>query len=158
MHVSYASLVHSQNHTHTSAYIHTTHLSHTHPQHTPVTHTSTPHTCHTHIHTTHLLHTHPHHTPVAHTSTPHTCRTHIHTTHLSHTQAEHRESGKQAALKRVPIQDESELDDFMVEIDILAECKHSYIVGLYEAFFYDQALWVSDHANDPFSTSTELAG
>jgi len=46
----------------------------------------------------------------------------------------------------------------MVEIDILAECKHSYIVGLYEAFFYDQALWVSDCANDPFSTSTELAG
>lgn len=29
MHVSYASLVHSQNHTHTSAYIHTT-LTHTH--------------------------------------------------------------------------------------------------------------------------------
>ena len=31
----------------------------------------------------------------------------------------------------------------MVEIDILAECKHPNIVKLYEAFFYDQALWVS---------------
>lgn len=31
----------------------------------------------------------------------------------------------------------------MVEIDILAECKHPKIVKLFEAFFYDQALWVS---------------
>ena len=61
-------------------------------------------------------------------------------------QAEHRETGKLAALKRVPIQEESELDDFMVEIDILAECKHPNIVGLHEAFFYDEALWVSHTA------------
>ena len=53
------------------------------------------------------------------------------------------ESGKLAAMKRVPIQDDLELDDFMVEIDILAECKHRNIVGLHEAYFYDQALWVS---------------
>lgn len=46
-------------------------------------------------------------------------------------------------MKRVPIQDDTELDDFMVEIDILAECKHRNIVGLHEAYFYDQALWVS---------------
>ena len=46
-------------------------------------------------------------------------------------------------MKRVPIQDDTELDDFMVEIDILAECKHPNIVGLHEAYFYDQALWVS---------------
>lgn len=58
-------------------------------------------------------------------------------------QTEHRESGKLAAMKRVPIQDDTELDDFMVEIDILAECKHRNIVGLHEAYFYDQALWVS---------------
>ena len=57
--------------------------------------------------------------------------------------AEHRESGRLAALKRVPIQDETELDDFMVEIDILAECRSSNIVELYEAFFFDEALWVS---------------
>ena len=59
-------------------------------------------------------------------------------------QTEHMESGKFAAMKRVPIQDDTELDDFMVEIDILAECKHRNIVGLHEAYFYDQALWVSD--------------
>lgn len=52
------------------------------------------------------------------------------------------ESGNLAAMKRVPIQDDTELDDFMVEIDILAECKHRSIVGLHEAYFYDQALWV----------------
>ncbi len=45
-------------------------------------------------------------------------------------------------MKRVPIQDDTELEDFMVEIDILAEYKHPNIVGLYEAYFYDQALWV----------------
>ena len=57
-------------------------------------------------------------------------------------QAEHRESGALAALKRVPIQDETELEDFMVEIDILSECKHPNIVGLHEAFYFDHALWV----------------
>ena len=31
----------------------------------------------------------------------------------------------------------------MVEIDILTECKQTNIVGLYEAFFFDSALWVS---------------
>lgn len=46
-------------------------------------------------------------------------------------------------MKRVPIADDTELDDFMVEIDILADCKHQNIVGLHEAYFYDQALWVS---------------
>lgn len=45
-------------------------------------------------------------------------------------------------MKMVPIQEESELDDFMVEIDILAECSHPNIVKLYEAFFFDEALWV----------------
>lgn len=58
-------------------------------------------------------------------------------------QTEHRDSGKLAAMKRVPIQNETDLDDFMVEIEILAECKHRNIVGLHEAYFYDQALWVS---------------
>ena len=53
------------------------------------------------------------------------------------------ETGRLAALKRVPIGDETELDDFMVEIDILAECKHRRIVNLYEAFYFDSALWVS---------------
>lgn len=60
------------------------------------------------------------------------------------TQAENRETGVLAALKRVPIQDETELEDFMVEIDILTECKHSNIVGLHHAYYHDSALWVSE--------------
>ena len=62
--------------------------------------------------------------------------------HTHTCQAEEIESGRLAALKRVPIQDESELEDFMVEIDILAECKHHNIVQLYEAYYSDSTLWV----------------
>ena len=62
---------------------------------------------------------------------------------FSSLQTEHRQTGKLAALKTVPIIEENEMEDFMVEIDILAECKHPNIVGLHEAFFYDSKLWVS---------------
>ena len=41
------------------------------------------------------------------------------------------------------IRDETELDDFMVEIDILAECKHKNVINLYEAYYFDNKLWVS---------------
>ena len=43
------------------------------------------------------------------------------------------------------MKDESELDDFMVEIDILSECKHSHVVGMYEAYYHENKLWVSSH-------------
>ena len=33
----------------------------------------------------------------------------------------------------------------MVEIDILAECKHKNVVGLYEAYYFDNKLWVCSH-------------
>ncbi|XP_003383893.1 PREDICTED: serine/threonine-protein kinase 10-like [Amphimedon queenslandica] len=55
---------------------------------------------------------------------------------------EHRETGQLAALKTVPVADETEMEDFMVEIDILSECKHDNIVGLHQAFFYDNQLWI----------------
>ena len=48
----------------------------------------------------------------------------------------------EAAAKIVEIRDDTELDDFMVEIDILKECKHKNIVGLYEAYYFDNKLWV----------------
>jgi len=44
----------------------------------------------------------------------------------------------------------------MVEIDILAECKHPKIVKLFEAFFYDQALWVSWTSADSETVSRKL--
>ena len=58
-------------------------------------------------------------------------------------QTEHTETHALAALKKVPIQEEHDMEDFMVEIDILAECRHSYVVQLHEAFSFDNQLWVS---------------
>ena len=57
-------------------------------------------------------------------------------------QARRRTDGQLAAAKIVDIKDDDELDDFMVEIDILSECKHRYVVDLYEAYFFDSKLWV----------------
>lgn len=31
----------------------------------------------------------------------------------------------------------------MVEIDILSECKHKHVVGMYEAYYHENKLWVS---------------
>lgn len=38
---------------------------------------------------------------------------------------------------------EEELEDYMVEIEILASCDHHNIVKLLDAFYYDSKLWVS---------------
>lgn len=43
----------------------------------------------------------------------------------------------------MPINDEAELEDFMVEIDILSECKHKNVVDMFQAYVYDNKLWVS---------------
>lgn len=40
------------------------------------------------------------------------------------------------------LEGEEELSDFMIEIDILSDCKHENIVQLYEAFFTNGKLWV----------------
>ena len=37
---------------------------------------------------------------------------------------------------------EDDLSDFMIEIDILSECRHPNIVELYEAYFTEGKLWV----------------
>ncbi len=58
-------------------------------------------------------------------------------------QARHKETGNMAALKQVDIANEEELEDFAVEIDILHDCKHKNVVGLHEAFLFNDKLWVS---------------
>ena len=58
-------------------------------------------------------------------------------------QAERKTDGALAAAKIIDVKDESELDDFMVEIDILSECKHNHVVGMYEAYYHENKLWVS---------------
>jgi len=56
--------------------------------------------------------------------------------------AQHRETGQLAAAKMCILEGEDDLADFMIEIDILAECKHPNIVQLYEAFFVNSKLWM----------------
>ena len=43
---------------------------------------------------------------------------------------------------RTPAVLKEDLEDFSVEINILADCVHPNVVGLYEAFFFDGKLWV----------------
>jgi hypothetical protein len=40
------------------------------------------------------------------------------------------------------LEGDEDLDDFRVEIDILADCKHPNVVSLYDAFCIDSKLWV----------------
>jgi len=47
-----------------------------------------------------------------------------------------------AAAKICELNGEDELEDFVVEIDILTECRHQNIVSLLEAFFGDGKLWM----------------
>ncbi|KAK7494715.1 hypothetical protein BaRGS_00014113 [Batillaria attramentaria] len=56
--------------------------------------------------------------------------------------AQNKETGVLAALKQVTINSEEDLEDFSVEINILAECVHRNVVGLHEAFFFDGKLWM----------------
>lgn len=37
---------------------------------------------------------------------------------------------------------EDDLEDFVVEIDVLTECRHPNIVQMIEAYFFDGKLWV----------------
>nr|KAG5705141.1 hypothetical protein BaRGS_030858 [Batillaria attramentaria] len=57
-------------------------------------------------------------------------------------EAQNKETGVLAALKQVTINSEEDLEDFSVEINILAECVHRNVVGLHEAFFFDGKLWM----------------
>ena len=54
-----------------------------------------------------------------------------------------RPDGLLAAGKICVLETEDELSDFMVEIDILAEVAHDNVIKLYEAYFYQNKLWVS---------------
>lgn len=57
-------------------------------------------------------------------------------------QAKNKETGALAAAKVIETKSEEELEDYVVEIDILASCDHQYIVKLLDAFFYDNKLSV----------------
>lgn len=57
-------------------------------------------------------------------------------------QAKNKETGALAAAKVIETKSEDELEDYMVEIEILATCDHPHIVKLLGAFYWDGKLWV----------------
>jgi len=59
-------------------------------------------------------------------------------------QTQHKQSNIDAALKQVIVKDDTDLEDYAIEISILSECKHKNIVGLHEAFLFDAKLWVTN--------------
>ncbi|XP_067278153.1 STE20-like serine/threonine-protein kinase isoform X1 [Pseudorasbora parva] len=56
--------------------------------------------------------------------------------------AQNKETGILAAAKVIDTKTEEELEDYMVEIEILASCDHHYIVKLLDAFYYESKLWI----------------
>uniref|UniRef100_A0A8C9W076 non-specific serine/threonine protein kinase n=1 Tax=Scleropages formosus TaxID=113540 RepID=A0A8C9W076_SCLFO len=56
--------------------------------------------------------------------------------------AQNKETGILAAAKVIDTTSEEELEDYMVEIDILASCDHQNIVKLLDAFYYETKLWI----------------
>ncbi|KAJ8264303.1 hypothetical protein GJAV_G00147580 [Gymnothorax javanicus] len=56
--------------------------------------------------------------------------------------AQNKQSGTLAAAKVIDTKSEEELEDYMVEIDILASCDHQNIVKLLDAFYYENKLWI----------------
>lgn len=57
-------------------------------------------------------------------------------------QAKNKETGDLAAAKVIETKSEEELEDYIVEIEILATCDHPYIVKLLGAYYHDGKLWV----------------
>lgn len=53
-----------------------------------------------------------------------------------------KESGFYSALKQVNVDDEADLTQYSVEVTILSELKHTNVVGMHEAFFYDSKFWM----------------
>ncbi|XP_011647270.1 serine/threonine-protein kinase 10 isoform X4 [Pogonomyrmex barbatus] len=56
--------------------------------------------------------------------------------------AQHKQSNQLAAAKMCALEGEDDLSDFMIEIDILSECKHPNVVELHEAYFIEGKLWM----------------
>ncbi|XP_075894502.1 STE20-like serine/threonine-protein kinase isoform X2 [Nelusetta ayraudi] len=56
--------------------------------------------------------------------------------------AQNKLNGTLAAAKVIDTKTEDELEDYMVEIDILASCDHHHIVKLLDAFYFEDKLWI----------------
>uniref|UniRef100_A0A3Q4HUU1 non-specific serine/threonine protein kinase n=1 Tax=Neolamprologus brichardi TaxID=32507 RepID=A0A3Q4HUU1_NEOBR len=71
-------------------------------------------------------------------------------------QAQNKQTGVLAAAKVIDTKTEEELEDYMVEIDILASCDHQNIVKLLDAFYYESKLWVSRRMCSAYDMSSYL--
>uniref|UniRef100_A0A8C1X0E4 non-specific serine/threonine protein kinase n=1 Tax=Cyprinus carpio TaxID=7962 RepID=A0A8C1X0E4_CYPCA len=69
--------------------------------------------------------------------------------------AQNKQTGIFAAAKVIDTKTEDELEDYMVEIDILASCDHPNIVKLLDAFYYESKLWVSVDLVSDFGVSAK---
>lgn len=56
--------------------------------------------------------------------------------------AKNKETGALAAAKVIETKSDDELEDYMVEIEILATCDHPHIVQLLGAFYWEDKLWI----------------
>jgi len=56
--------------------------------------------------------------------------------------AKNKEDGRFAAAKIMECKSEDDLDEFSGEIDILTSCEHPNIVKLYDAYYFENTLWV----------------
>ncbi|KAM9809192.1 STE20-like serine/threonine-protein kinase isoform X2 [Syngnathus typhle] len=56
--------------------------------------------------------------------------------------AQNKLNGTLAAAKVIDTKTEDELEDYMVEIEILASCDHQHIVKLLDAFYFEGKLWI----------------
>ncbi|KRY23242.1 Serine/threonine-protein kinase 10, partial [Trichinella patagoniensis] len=56
--------------------------------------------------------------------------------------AQHVLSKLQSAAKVIETRTEEEIEDYLIEIEILTQCRHKNVVGLYEVYFYEQCLWL----------------
>nr|XP_020456429.1 STE20-like serine/threonine-protein kinase isoform X1 [Monopterus albus] len=56
--------------------------------------------------------------------------------------AQNKQNGTLAAAKVIDTKTEDELEDYMVEIEILASCNHYHIVKLLDAFYFEGKLWI----------------
>uniref|UniRef100_A0A5S6QJG6 Protein kinase domain-containing protein n=1 Tax=Trichuris muris TaxID=70415 RepID=A0A5S6QJG6_TRIMR len=54
----------------------------------------------------------------------------------------HKENKTFAAAKAIELQNEDDIDEYLVEIEILTQCRHKNIVRLYEVFLWDHSLWL----------------
>ncbi|ELW48023.1 Serine/threonine-protein kinase 10 [Tupaia chinensis] len=61
---------------------------------------------------------------------------------LEPNEAKNKETGALAAAKVIETKSEEELEDYIVEIEVLATCDHPYIVKLLGAYYYAGKLWI----------------